>query len=66
MFIKIDLKDDVETDKAVEIARAIIDTLDEADKIPDQITEISLGGYPHIWISDEVNDAAEALERATR
>ena len=60
MFIKIDLKDDVESDEAVAIARAIIDALDDADKIPDQITGISLGGYPDIWISDEANDKAEA------
>ena len=52
MFIKIDLRDDVELDEAVAVARAIIDTLDDAEKIPDQITEISLGGYPDIWVSD--------------
>ena len=60
MFIKVDLKDDVELDEAVEVARAIIKALDDADKIPDQITEISLGGYPDIWINDEANDKAEA------
>ena len=59
MFIKIDLKDDVECDEATKVARAIIDVLDDADKVPDQITEISLGGYPDIWISDEANDEAE-------
>ena len=58
MFIKIDLRDDVELDEAVKVARAIIDALDDADKLPDQITGISLGGYPDIWISDET----EALE----
>ncbi len=56
MFIKIDLKDDVEEAEATSIARAIIDTLDDADKIPGQITNISLGGYPDIWISDEAGD----------
>ena len=57
MFIKIDLKDDIESDEAVRVARRIIDALDDADKVPDEITEISLGGYPEIWISDEANDA---------
>ena len=65
MFIKIDLKDDVEEDEAVRVARAIIDALDDANKVPDQITGILLGGYPDIWISDEANDEAEALERAS-
>ena len=60
MFIKIDLKDDVELDDAVAVARAIINVLDGANKFPDQITEISLGGYPDIWISDEASDKAEA------
>ena len=64
MFIKIDLKDDVDSDEAVLVARRIIDALDDADKVPDEITEISLGGYPDIWISDEANDAREVLERA--
>ena len=63
MFIKIDLKDDVEEDEAIKVARSIIDALDEADKIPDQITQITLGGYPEIWISDEENDKAEAVRR---
>ncbi len=62
MFIKIDLKDDVELDEAVKITRAILDALDDADRVPDQITEISLGGYPDIWISDEANDAREAAQ----
>ena len=61
MFIKIDLKDDVELDEAVKVARAIIGALGEADKVPDQITEISLGGYPDIWISDEANDEADTV-----
>ena len=60
MFIKIDLKDDIESDEAVRVARRIIDALDDADKIPDEITEISLGGYPDVWISDEENDKCEA------
>ena len=64
MFIKIDLKDDVELDGAVDVARAIINVLDGANKFPDQITEISLGGYPDIWISDEANDKAEASASA--
>ena len=38
-----------------------IDDLDDADKIPDEFTKISVGGYPDIWISDEA-DEAEALE----
>lgn len=59
MFIKIDLNDDVETDEAIKVARAIIDALGDADKFPDQITRISMGGDPEIWISDEV----EAQER---
>jgi len=59
MFIKIDLKDDVELGEAIEVARAIINALDDADKVPNQITEISLGGYPDIWISDEANDKAD-------
>ena len=62
MFIKIDLKDDVESDEAVAVARAIIDALDDANKVPDQITEISVGGYPDIWISDEANDKREAQQ----
>ena len=66
MFIKIDLKDDVELDDAVEVARAIINVLDGANKFPDQITEISLGGYPDIWISDEANDKAVSLTKAGR
>jgi len=64
MFIKIDLKDDIDNKEAVRVARKIIDALDDADKIPDEITEISLGGYPDIWISDEANDRRELLERA--
>ena len=64
MFIKIDLKDDINNVDAVLVARRIIDALDDADKVPDEITEISLGGYPDIWISDEANDAREVLERA--
>ena len=59
MFIKIDLRDDIDNDDAVLVARKIIDALDEADKVPDEITEISLGGYPDIWISDEENDRRE-------
>jgi hypothetical protein len=59
MFIKIDLKDDVSNGDAVLVARRIIDALDDADKVPDEITEISLGGYPDIWISDEANDKRE-------
>ncbi len=64
MFIKIDLKDDVEMDEGVSVARAIIDALDDADKIPGQITEISLGGYPDIWISDEANDIQERRRKS--
>ena len=59
MFIKIDLKDDVDSDEAVLVARRIIDALDDADKVPDEITEISVGGYPDVWISDEANDKRE-------
>ena len=43
------------------MGQRIIDALDDADKIPAQITEISVGGYPDVWISDEANDEAEAL-----
>lgn len=56
MFIKIDLKDDVDVEDAARIARQLIDDLDAADKIPHEFTEISLGGHPDIWISDEAND----------
>ena len=59
MFIKIDLRDDINNVDAVLVARRIIDALDDADKVPDEITEISLGGYPEIWISDEANDKRE-------
>ena len=59
MFIKIYLKDDIETQEAVRVARKIINALDDADKVPDEITGISLAGYPDIWISDEENDRHE-------
>ena len=62
MFIKIDLRDDINNVDAVLVARRIIDALDDADKVPDEITEISLGGYPEIWISDEANDKREQAE----
>ena len=52
MFIHIELEKDVELDEAVKVAREIIDALDDADKMPSQIAEISVGGYPDIWISD--------------
>lgn len=54
----IHLNDDVESDEATEVARGIIDILDDADKL-DPIARISLGGDPEIWISDEI----EAQER---
>ena len=60
MWIHLQLKDDVEEDEAVSIARKLIDDLDDADAIPPELTEIFIGGYPHIWISDEENDAQEA------
>ena len=63
MFIQINLKDDVEEAEAVRIAREIIDVLDDADKISDQITEICIGGDPVIWISDEAADAADNAEK---
>ena len=56
VFIKIDLKDEVELDEAASIAREIINILDDVDKISDQITEVSLGGERVVWISDEEND----------
>lgn len=56
MFIKIDLKPEINNVEAVDVARRIIDALDNADAIPSEITEISLGGHPEIWISDEEND----------
>ena len=62
MFIQINLKDDVDSDEAVLVARRIINALDDADKVPDEITDISVGGYPDVWISDEVNDKREQAE----
>lgn len=62
MFIQINLKDDLASvDDAVQVARRIIDALDDANAIPDEITEISVGGYPDIWISDAANNEADAL-----
>ena len=60
MFIQISLKDDVQEAEAVSIAREILDALDDADKISDQITEICVGGETVTWISDEAADAADA------
>jgi hypothetical protein len=57
MYIHIELKRDVEADEALHIARQIINILDVADKIPPQITEISIGGEYDVWVSDE----AEAI-----
>lgn len=53
LFIKIDLRDDIDIEEAVCVARKIIDALDTADAVPDEITEISVGGHPDIWTSDE-------------
>lgn len=58
MFIHIELRKEVEVDEAKRVAFAIIDALDKADLVPDQITEISLGGHPEIWISDAADDSA--------
>ena len=53
MFIKIDLKDDVDEQEAASIAQKLIDTLDRANEISSEITAVSLGGHHEIWISDE-------------
>ena len=42
--------------EAKRVAFAIINALDDTEAVPDQITDISLGGYPEIWISDAASD----------
>ena len=58
MFIHIELRKDIELDEAKRVAFAIINALDDAEAVPDQITEMSIGGYPEIWISDAADDIA--------
>ena len=53
MFIKIDLKDDVNETEAATIARGIIAALEFVDEMPGEVTAVSLGGHHEIWISDE-------------